>query len=67
MTYHFSLAQRSPKRLTITVPFGVYSSLSERSSLEGRSLSNLASHLLELALAKNGTLQLPPIPKRWSP
>lgn len=65
MTYALVLAQRSPKRLTITVPYGVYDSLVRRSSYEGRSLSNLASYLLELALAKDGSLQLPPIPKRW--
>ena len=38
---------RSPKRITITVPYQIYQDLSERSDREGRSLSNLAAFLLE--------------------
>ncbi|WP_250544949.1 hypothetical protein [Synechococcus sp. LA31] len=41
---------RSPKRLTITIPFTVFSALEQRSAEEGRSLSNLAAFLLEQAL-----------------
>jgi len=45
-----SPAFRAPKRITITVPYGAYQRLLERSSLEGRSLSNLAAFLLESAI-----------------
>ena len=41
---------RSPKRLTITIPFTVFSALEKRSGEEGRSLSNLAAYLLEQGL-----------------
>lgn len=41
---------RSPKRLTITIPFTVFSALEKRSTEEGRSLSNLAAYLLEQSL-----------------
>lgn len=42
---------RSPKRLTITIPYTVFSALEKQSSVEGRSLSNLAAYLLEKSLA----------------
>lgn len=45
-----NLALRSPKRITITPPFGAYQKLQERCDQEGRSLSNLAAYLLEYAL-----------------
>jgi hypothetical protein len=38
------------KRITITVNHSLYSKLVERSSSEGRSISNLASYLLEREL-----------------
>jgi len=41
---------RTPKRLTITVPHVLMEALIQRSSTEGRSLSNLAAYLLELSL-----------------
>ncbi len=41
---------RSPKRLTITIPYTVFAALEKRSAEEGRSLSNLAAYLLEQAL-----------------
>jgi hypothetical protein len=41
---------RSPKRLTITIPYTVFGSLEKRSTEEGRSLSNLAAYLLEQSL-----------------
>lgn len=43
-------AFRAPRRITITVPYGAYQRLLERSELEGRSLSNLAAFLLENAM-----------------
>lgn len=43
-------AFRSPRRITITVPYGAYQRLIERSEQEGRSLSNLAAYLLETAM-----------------
>lgn len=45
---------RSPKRLTIIIPFTVFSSLEQRSVEEGRSLSNLAAFLLEQSLHPQG-------------
>ncbi len=42
---------RKPRRVTVTVPDHIYSSLLERSSREGRSISNLAAYLLERAVA----------------
>ena len=44
--------KRRPQRLTITVPYGVAESLSDRSNFEGRSISNLAACLLETALSE---------------
>ncbi|MFZ9621142.1 MAG: ribbon-helix-helix domain-containing protein [Prochlorococcaceae cyanobacterium] len=41
---------RAPKRLTITLPFTVFSALEQRSGQEGRSLSNLAAYLIERGL-----------------
>lgn len=43
--------QRKPSRLTITVSAVVVERLSARALVEGRSLSNLAAYLLEVALA----------------
>ena len=45
-----SFRGRSPKRLTITIPFVVFSALEQRSVQEGRSLSNLAAFLIEQSL-----------------
>ena len=50
---HYSIpigAFRSPKRISITLPYGVYQRLLDRSDQEGRSLSNLAAFLLESAI-----------------
>ena len=38
---------KRPKRITITVNDSLYTKLLERSSSEGRSISNLASYLLQ--------------------
>lgn len=43
--------QRKPSRITITVSAVVVERLSARALVEGRSLSNLAAFLLEIALA----------------
>jgi hypothetical protein len=43
------LLRRKPQRMTITVSWAVLDRLQRRSDAEGRSLSNLAAHLLELA------------------
>jgi hypothetical protein len=45
-----SIALRSPKRLTITVPHHVYKSLISESDFQGRSVSNLAAYWLEIQL-----------------
>ena len=42
------MGQRCPQRITITVPWQTHQRLLERSQQEGRSLSNLAAHILEL-------------------
>ena len=44
------IAFRRPRRISITVPENVYNKLTENSTLEGRSISNLAAHLLENVL-----------------
>ena len=43
-------AFRSPRRVTITLPYATYQDLQERADDEGRSLSNLAAFLLESSL-----------------
>ena len=44
------LAQRAPRRITITLPYRIQQALLERSEREGRSLSNLAAYLLESSI-----------------
>jgi hypothetical protein len=44
-------ANRAPKRITITLPFSTFQALEQRSTEEGRSISNLAAYLLERSLA----------------
>lgn len=39
--------RRNPQRITITVSWRLHQKLLDRSDMEGRSLSNLAAHLLE--------------------
>jgi hypothetical protein len=41
---------RVPHRISISLSWNTYQMLLERSDVEGRSLSNLAAHLLERAL-----------------
>jgi hypothetical protein len=43
------LLHRKPGRVTITLPWGLRQSLQARADEEGRSLSNLLAHLLEVA------------------
>ena len=45
------MGQRCPQRITITVPWQTYQRLLERSQQEGRSMSNLAAHILEIGMA----------------
>lgn len=40
---------RHPQRISITLNWRLHQSLLERSDHEGRSLSNLAAHLLEVS------------------
>jgi hypothetical protein len=40
-------ASRSPKRISITLPYSTLEMLVKRSNEEGRSLSNLAAFILE--------------------
>jgi hypothetical protein len=44
------LARRSPQRISITLPWHLHCQLRERADYEGRSLSNLAAHLLEASV-----------------
>jgi hypothetical protein len=58
---------RKPRRITVTVPDQIYRTLLERSTREGRSISNLAAYLLERAVAgekqaEEGLVE-PPIPQ----
>lgn len=55
---------RSPKRVSITVSHSVLSRLQQRSDEEGRSTSNLAAYLLEVALNALDD-KPPPVQKRW--
>ena len=41
---------RNPKRISVTLPYVPYKALEERSTHEGRSLSNLAASLIEEVL-----------------
>lgn len=41
---------RKPQRITVTIPQAVYEGLGELSFREGRSMSNLASFMLERAI-----------------
>lgn len=43
---------RSTQRVTITLPHSTFDALVDRSSYEGRSLSNLAAFLLETVLTE---------------
>lgn len=63
MTANFALASRRPQRLTITVSHHVAEHLVEQSNSQGRSMSNLAAYLLEVALGDMPPV--PPIKKRW--
>lgn len=55
--------KRKPRRVSVTVSQGVMDRLQLRSDEQGRSTSNLAAHLIEIALdAMDGK---PPIPKTW--
>lgn len=55
---------RSPKRVSVTVPDAVMQRLLEQSDQQGRSTSNLAAYLLEMALDAMDSKG--PIPKRWA-
>ena len=50
---------RSPRRVTVTLPFDTYVQLQQRCDREGRSLSNLAAFLLETSLKLQGPMQGP--------
>jgi len=41
---------KSPKRVSITIPYAVYDYLMAMSDEQGRSLSNYAAHLLEISM-----------------
>jgi hypothetical protein len=42
------IRQRCPQRISITLNWAAYQRLVDRSGYEGRSMSNLAAHLIEL-------------------
>ena len=44
-----STMQRKPKRLTMTINFATYEKLQAAADEQGRSLSNLCAHYLEVA------------------
>jgi hypothetical protein len=43
------LMRRHPQRISATIPWGLHQRLQDQADLDGRSLSNLISHLLEVA------------------
>lgn len=47
-----NLVTKSPKRITITIPYSTFQAIVERSNEEGRSLSNLAAFILEQGIQK---------------
>jgi hypothetical protein len=49
---------RSSKRITITLNYATYKALEDRSSEEGRSISNLASYLLERSITEEPNEEL---------
>lgn len=52
-------AHKAPRRICITVPDRVHVALQQRSFDEGRSASNLAAFLLEMALAQQSFAKQP--------
>jgi hypothetical protein len=44
-----SVLQRKPQRVCATLPWHLHQRLQDRADHEGRSLSNLIAHLLEVA------------------
>ena len=63
MTPNTALLMRKPKRVSITVSHIVIERLQRLSDEQGRSTSNLAAHLLEVAL--DGLDAKAPTPKNW--
>jgi hypothetical protein len=63
MTPNAALLMRKPKRVSITVSHIVIERLQRLSDEQGRSTSNLAAHLLEVAL--DGLDAKAPTPKSW--
>ena len=45
-----AILSRKPRRVTITIHWQLHQRLLERADQEGRSLSNLMAHLLEVVL-----------------
>jgi hypothetical protein len=54
-------AFRSPRRVTITLPFSTFEELQGRADGEGRSLSNLAAFLLESSLKGPAAAPVAPV------
>ena len=48
------LLRRRPTRVTTTLSWDLHQRLQARADLEGRSLSNLTAHLLEVAMSVHG-------------
>jgi predicted DNA-binding protein len=63
MTPNAALLMRKPKRVSITVSHVVIERLQRLSDEQGRSTSNLAAHLLEVALDRLDAKE--PTPKSW--
>ena len=51
-----SSAFRSPKRISITVPFALYQQLVTESMSQGRSISNLSAYILENSMSMDMAL-----------
>lgn len=50
---------RAPKRISITIPYALYTGLLAASDEQGRSLSNFAAHLLEVSMSQRGSASSP--------
>ena len=51
---------RAPRRISITIPYAVYTHLLSISDEQGRSLSNYAAHLLELSMLQRSSADIQP-------
>jgi len=49
-----SIAKRSPARITITISYALHQRLLNTALQQGRSMSNLCAHVLEVGMPEQG-------------